>query len=310
VRERTFRLALRSARRGGAGSGPLPLIAPLLRPAAEFTAAELATLFSAGYEGYYTPVALDAAAFSEMAAVSDFDLAASPVALVDGAPVAFALLGRRGSRGWIGGMGVIAPARGRGLGRLVMRAALDAARDAHLAEVDLEVLQQNEHAIPLYLELGFRDRRMLDVWVREPADLAAPAITPAATFALPVAACLARFEAAHAVPSPWQRDIASLSHWAPRLAALGVGSAAAPVAWVLYRVAGPRLNVADAVALQGAPAGSIESLLRELIVANPASTLTLVNLPADDPAAGALRALGAAVRYRQREMTLPLAAFA
>ena len=42
-----------------------------LSPAAEFDVAALARVFTAGYEGYWFPVELDAAAFARMATVVD-----------------------------------------------------------------------------------------------------------------------------------------------------------------------------------------------------------------------------------------------
>ncbi len=53
------------------------------------------------------------------------------------------------------GMGVLAPWRGRGLGRELLRTALRAARDSGLERVALEVYDDNEAAIRLYQHEGF-----------------------------------------------------------------------------------------------------------------------------------------------------------
>ena len=58
----------------------------------------------------------------------DLDLAASRVARAGGEPVGIALLGLRGDRGWIGGMGVVPGARREGLGRRLMAAVIEQAR--------------------------------------------------------------------------------------------------------------------------------------------------------------------------------------
>src|SRR5215210_1476703 len=99
-----------------------------------------------------------------MVDVFDVDLARSRVAVDNGGPVGVALLGVRGRVGWIGGMGVARRARRSGVGRGLMDAVLESARAARLPEVTLEVIEQNEPAIRLYEQLGFRDTRLLEVW--------------------------------------------------------------------------------------------------------------------------------------------------
>ena len=266
----------------------------------------LAALFNRGYAGYYTPITLDAAAFRAMVDANQIDPSASRIGALAGEPVAFAMLGIRGARGWIGGMGVVPEARGRGFGRAAMEAALDAARAHGLQSVDLEVLEQNLPAYHIYEALGFRDRRWLEVLVRAPAPLP-PAPGPAAeVVSVPVRDCLALHEALHPERSPWQRDRAALEYWADRLAALGVREASGIACWVLYRPIGPRLNIADLALAAGRPRSWLEATLRALIGAHAESTLTLVNLPADDPVRDTLRTLGATVTLRQCEMTLAL----
>ena len=66
------------------GSGAMATVA--LEPASRFTHAELAEIFNAGYEGYYTPFTLDEDTFRFMSRIWDDDLDASRVAIVDGGP--------------------------------------------------------------------------------------------------------------------------------------------------------------------------------------------------------------------------------
>jgi len=267
---------------------------------------QLAHLFNRGYTGYYVPVTLDATAFRAMVTANDIDLGASRVGERDGAPVAFAMLAIRGRRGWIGGMGVVPEARGQGGGRAIMEAVLESARARGLATVDLEVLEQNQPAARIYEALGFRDRRWLDVWSREAAPLPStsgplPAVEP-----MPVAECLARHARFHRRPAPWQRDLGSLQHWADRLEACAVRDRRGWVAWTLFRADGRLLNLADLAARARAAPAALEATLRDALSAHPESTLTLINLPADDPASNCLRGLGAVVKLRQREMTRAL----
>jgi len=275
-------------------------------PASRHSDEALAALFTAGYAGYYTSITLDAAAFRVMANAGDIDLGASRVGTLADEPVAFAMLGVRGTRGWIGGMGVVRAARGKGYGRAAMEAVFEMARGRGLASVDLEVLEQNAPALRIYEALGFRGRRWLDVFVREPAPLLPGPAAERSVEPIAVAECLALHAAFHAARPPWQRDLPSLEHWAPRLEAAGVRDATGIACWVLYRRDGKRLNVADLALAPGRPRGWLEATLRTLIGAQADSTLTLLNLPADDPVGSLLRDFGAVVKFRQREMTLAL----
>ena len=149
------------------GSGAMSSVA--LEPASRFTHAELAEIFNAGYEGYYTPFSVDEEAFRFMSTIWDDDLDASRVALVDGAPAGICKLAIRGDRGWIAGIGIAAAQRGQGVGEELMRGVLDVARERGLREVWLEVLVQNEPAHPPVREARLRARprpRGLDARLR------------------------------------------------------------------------------------------------------------------------------------------------
>lgn len=281
-----------------------------LRPASQFSSAELAELFTRGYEGYFVPVTLTPDEFEHMALTGDFDLDASRVLMEREVPVAFALLGVRGARGWVGGMGVVSAARGHGLGRLAMESVVASSRALGVRELDLEVLEQNVRAAGIYEALGFRDRRPLDVWVREPAAAAADGHGSPAPAGhaepLPVEECLELHGAFHRERSPWQRDLDSLRRWAPRLSGIGIREAGGIRGWVLYRSAPGRLSLADLAVAPGAPIEPLADVLGALAAAHAGSTMLLVNLPPDDPFRPVLRELGATIKFRQREMTLTL----
>ena len=144
------------------GSGAMGSVA--LEPASTLSPAQLADLFTAGYEGYYLPFSIDEAGFRFMAGTWDFDLEASRVAAGDGVPVGICNLGVRGEEGWIGGVGVVASRRGEGIGEQLMRAVQSEARARGLKRIWLEVLIQNEPAIRLYEKLGYQRVRELEVW--------------------------------------------------------------------------------------------------------------------------------------------------
>jgi GNAT superfamily N-acetyltransferase len=127
-----------------------------LVPADTFSYAELAELFTRGYEGYYVPMHLDEPTLRYMVDTWDIDLARSRVVPGEG----LCNLAVRGDRGWIGGIGVVPEARRKGVGRALMEAVLELAPPTVL----LEVIQENEPAIRLYEALGFERTRVLEVW--------------------------------------------------------------------------------------------------------------------------------------------------
>ena len=90
-----------------------------LVPAAEFSDAELAAIFTAGYEGYFMPIAIDADSFRFLARSFDYDLDASRVVRDAQESVGLVMVARRGEEGWIGGVAVVPELRGTGLGTTV-----------------------------------------------------------------------------------------------------------------------------------------------------------------------------------------------
>ena len=152
-----------------------------------FTYAELADLFTRGYEGYFVPMHFDEPTLRYMVDTWDIDLARSRVAPDAG----LCNLAIRGDRSWIGGIAVVPEARRRGVGRALMEAALELAP----ATVLLEVIEANEPAIRLYESLGFERTRVLEVWRVEAPHVAAESVEPSLL--------------GH-VGLPWQREDASL----------------------------------------------------------------------------------------------------
>ncbi len=293
--------------------GPRP---PLrLSPASEYSADAMAALFNRCYAGYYVSIQLDGPGFSNMLAWFDVSPEDSRVGSEGELAVACAMLAVRDRRGWIAGMGVAPEARGSGLGHAMMEAVIGRAIARGLASVDLEVLEQNEPAIRIYEALGFRDRRLVAFWGRDPAPppppprRAALVVTPAS-----VEDCLACHGALHAARPAWQCDAPSIEHAAGRLRALAVRDRGAIRAWIVYRAEAGAVRIADIAAADepmGEPGGAsaaCEALLLELIAAHPAASITLLNLPAAHAAEPALTRLGFGVRLSQREMTLALAA--
>lgn len=257
-----------------------------LVPSSTFSRAELAALFTAGYEGYVTPVQVDEAAFSTMVELWDVDLDASRVALDAGEAVGLVDLALREEEAWIGGVGVLASRRGEGLGLLLMRAAHEQAAARGAKRVWLEVLVENDPALRLYERLGYRRVRELEVWSLDGGLGSREALLPP----LAPAEALGR----EARP-PWQRADATIAHL-DGVEALGGGDAV-----LAYRRTAGVASLLQCAAPDAAAA-------RRLLEALPAGTTGArwLNGPAGHPLNDALASLGAELVHRQHELVLEL----
>ncbi|HET9115486.1 MAG TPA: GNAT family N-acetyltransferase [Gaiellaceae bacterium] len=246
--------------------------------------AERAELFNAAYEGYHVPFHVDVATLEFMDDAFDLDLDASRIAFRDGDPVGLGNLGVRGEDAWIGGVGVVTAARRSGVGEALMQALHEQARERGVRRVWLEVIVENSGAFALYEKLGYRTIRDLEVWSLPAADEADLPMRE-----VPVAEAQARVRELGSAREPWQRADETIANYGDALG-LATDEGAA-----LYRTGG-------AVQLLQV-AGDAEPLLRFL---RGLGSVSVLNLPEDDPAAAALRSLGAAVAVRQHEMLLEL----
>ncbi len=256
-----------------------------LEPASRFTHAELAKIFTAGYEDYYAPFSVDEEAFRFMSAIWDDDLDASRVALVDGEPAGICKLAIRGDRGWIAGIGISLSRRGQGVGEELMRAVIDVARKRGLRELWLEVLVQNEPALRLYEKLGFEHVRELEVWTLEDVGAGSDSAR-----SIPLEAALARVARERTEREPWQRadeTVANLD---------GVEALESERGAVVFRTKGGRTSLFQAVATD-------EAAARGLLEALPMPVQWL-NGPVGDPFNAAIEALGGTRAHRQHELLL------
>ena len=261
-----------------------------LEPAAGRSYAELAEIFNAGYEDYYTPFTLDEAAFRYMSTTWDDDLEASRIAVVDGEPAGICKLAIRGDEGWIAGIGVGVPHRGSGVGEALMRGVIDEARARGLGRIWLEVLVQNEPAIRLYEKLGFETVRDLDVWTLEGL-----AFQKHKARSVPVEQAQARIRAERTWREPWQRADETVAN-VDQVEGLESERGA-----VLFRRSGERVSLLQGVAPD--EAGALE-----LLQAFPAEATALqwLNGPEGDPFNAAIASLGGTLAHRQHEMLLEL----
>jgi GNAT superfamily N-acetyltransferase len=256
-----------------------------LRSARSLEPGQRAELFNAAYEGYLIPFHVDEATLAFMDDAFDLDLDASRIAVRDTKLVGLGNLGVRGEDSWIGGVGVVPAARRSGVGEALMQALHEQARERGIRRVWLEVIVENTGAFALYEKLGYRTVRDVEVWSLPTAEEDGSQVSEVSA-----AEAHARIRELRSGREPWQRADGTLAHYADsRGLAAGTGAA-------VYRQTGEHVQVVQI-------AGDPEPLLRAL---RPLGQVSVLNLPEDDPAASALRALGAKVVVRQHEMLLEL----
>jgi ribosomal protein S18 acetylase RimI-like enzyme len=250
-----------------------------LRGSSEFELGELASIFTAAYEGYFVPFKVDETAMRFMVDAFDLELASSFVALEGDEPIGLANLGVRGERTWLGGVGVVPAQRRKGVGERLTRALLDRARELGAGEMWLEVIVENKPALELYEKLGFEVTRELEV-----LSLAGGA-SESVVREIDVA------EARREDSPPWQRAEETLANL-PDLQAMAAGDATA-----IFRVlADGRVSLMQAT-------GDVRRLVRAL---RSRGQVFALNYPAGGEVSNALCAAGADVTLRQYEMRLAL----
>lgn len=263
-------------------------------------------LMNAAYADYFIPIRVSLEQMALMDRVFDVDGSLSVVARAKWECIGMALLGVRAARAWITGVGVVPRWRRRGVARSLMHWVIDAARRAGAREVVLEVFQQNHGARRLYTDLGFQEGRELLTWQR-----------PASADALPVpmehlqrGACdefLANFVPWHRSAPSWQRDIRTLQSMSDRLIAYGLDWNDELAGYCLVALADDNVAIWD-VALN--PASGLllpgRLLLQALAALHWGRSLSIINVPDDDPLCRLLAALGFRVTVRQLEMSLVL----
>lgn len=285
-------------------------------PAGRVPHAERAALWNEAFSDYYTPGSFTAESLAAFERAFGLDLEASRLVLEGERPVAFAMLGVRERRGWVGGMGVVPAARRRGHGERVMLGVLDAARERRLEIVRLEVLVQNEPAIPLYESLGFVSLRRLDVWDRA-AGAPAPALPADAARAMPMDDAASRAAIWRRDRTPWQRELEPTRVAFPDVQALATGGGASATgaeresgALAIFRVTPERIGVVEIVAAPELDSArrdrAFDALLDTMFARFPSRVARFLNLPEGDPAGAALAHAGAAVSHQQWEMEIAI----
>jgi GNAT superfamily N-acetyltransferase len=123
--------------------------------AAELPYRELAQLFERSFEDYVVPMRATPSGTEARNRIEHVDLFASKIALHGAAPVALALIARRGRRSRVAAMGVVVEARGSGVARALLDHVIDEARARGDEALILECIASNARALRLYRRAGF-----------------------------------------------------------------------------------------------------------------------------------------------------------
>ena len=279
-----------------------------LLPASTFPSEQLTGILNDCYEDYATPIHFHSQQFDFFVRAHDVLLDRSFVALADNELVGLTLLGKRGERGWVSGLGVLPNRRRQGIAQALMVEVMKNARDVGVKRLQLEVISNNQPAIDLYTGLGWRLGRELLVWER--AEVQGP---------LPIHREMSRemdvrfllenyFDAWHEIPTCWQREKESLM----RYIEIGMQGWAilrddVPVAYVLGFP--PRNGIMHLMDVAVDPEIGYKSAGRAMIQNLHRMYKTTTQLP-NEPVESKLNFLFAAMSYqvvlRQQEMTIEL----
>ncbi|MBB3126127.1 ribosomal protein S18 acetylase RimI-like enzyme [Paenibacillus rhizosphaerae] len=131
----------------------------IMRRMSEFSPAELTDLWNEGFKGYSVPITMSMDMLLKRSADQGLSLAHSIVGCVDGVPVGFVMNGLRMNEGvktaWNGGTGIIPDYRGKGIGKLLIKASLELYKAEGAEAALLEALSDNKPAISLYERMGY-----------------------------------------------------------------------------------------------------------------------------------------------------------
>ncbi len=255
------------------------------------TYADIADAMTRSYEGYFTTVKMDADRMQAFVVNHDLDLAASYVAHDDETAIGIANLGRRGTLGWVGGIGVVPAWRRKGVGNLLMQRLIESAKNTGIRDLYLEVLTQNSAAYALYQQLGFQTLRKLHI-LNFDALPAEPKLVIQSTDVL------LAIERPSPVRNPWQSAPETFRHRAATLQSIVAANVE-----IIYSSSGQSVQIMEIICT-AENAISAVPLIAHLRLQNPDVPIYMVNLPEDHPAAPPLFQHGAKETMSQYEMLL------
>lgn len=118
-------------------------------------------VLSLGFSDYIVPIQLDLPKFHDLLRTSDIDVFLSKVVIRDGKALGITLIARRGWGSRLAAMSIIPEARSQKVGTWLMEQLVEEAIVRGDKFMELEVIEQNEPAVKLYQNIGFRKIRRL-----------------------------------------------------------------------------------------------------------------------------------------------------
>ncbi|MCZ8521243.1 MULTISPECIES: GNAT family N-acetyltransferase [Paenibacillus] len=146
-----------------------------IRRLADCTLNDAVQAWNQGFSDYYIDIPMTASLFTRVKyGIEDIHPDHSFLAYVGGVPVGLLLNGIRSIRGrkvvWNGGTAVAPGFRRLGVGRELMTRTLEEYRALRVDSAQLEAVSQNERAIALYKQFGYRTVETLHVYGGEVAE--------------------------------------------------------------------------------------------------------------------------------------------
>lgn len=147
-----------------------------LVPASDFTIEELTAAYNNTRVDYIVPMPMNVAKMNEYIHLYDVNLDQSIVALEGETILGLGMLGIRGNNSisWITRLGLLAASRGKGVGKMLVKAMLENSDALGIKHNVLEVIVGNTPAHNLFKKYDFEDIRKLLILRRAPKEVRAP----------------------------------------------------------------------------------------------------------------------------------------
>ncbi len=181
-----------------------------LQSVLEYGVANTAKLLNVGFSDYLVPIHIGLEQFYGMLRYDSIDINFSRVVIRDGKGVGAALVARRGWSSRLAGMAISPDARGQGVGRGLMNALIEEAKERGDRRMELEVIEQNSPAVCLYQNAGFSTLRRLVSYRLEKSEGASVPVEEIDLRAM--GRLLSSFGIADI---PWQISGETLAHFGP-----------------------------------------------------------------------------------------------
>ncbi len=246
--------------------------------------------------------------FAFMLRQRGYDPSLSQVAIADGRPVAFWIIGSdpQCNGTYVIATGTTPDFRRRGLATQIFAHVRAALIERRAEWLELEVIDENRNARELYERLGFRPRRNVSCFTIPDAPMASASHAPAGIDDIPLSELQSRGPGMRDWPPSWQNGFASLARISDSLVCLGARAAGGLSGYgILIR---PTATVAQiTVHPNHRRQGVGTRLLMALYSANGSEPVRIINAEARDRAFSAfIRKCNGSEGPRQIVMRMPV----